>query len=141
MSGQYDNTNSGALFRNDRKTSNSHPDFRGSVNVNGQEFWVSAWLKAPRAGGDKFLSLALTPKDEQRTHTRTAPVKDAGLDDFLEGASDKVAQHKARHSDAKGDMPSRGPSQPPRDASNRNQHANDNLQAQDFDAFDDDIPF
>jgi len=60
---QYDNTNSGALFRNDDKQSDKHPDYRGPINVNGAEYWISGWLKTSKKGV-KFMSLAVTPKDE-----------------------------------------------------------------------------
>ena len=39
---EYDNTNRGVLFKNDRKESDSHPDYKGQINVDGTEFWLSA---------------------------------------------------------------------------------------------------
>lgn len=60
---EYDNTNRGALFKNDRKESDNHPDYKGSVNVGGVEYWLSAWVKDGRNG--KFMSLSVKPKDEQ----------------------------------------------------------------------------
>ena len=57
----YDNTNRGALFKNTDKTEEKHADYRGEVNVNGDEFWLNAWLKTSKKG-TKFLSLSLKPK-------------------------------------------------------------------------------
>lgn len=59
---QYDNTNKGALFRNNRKTSDSYPDFSGSVNVNGHDFWISAWVKQDK-NGNNYFSLSTRAKD------------------------------------------------------------------------------
>lgn len=62
---QYDNTNSGALFKNDKKTTPNHPDMRGSLNVGGVEYWVSCWTKTSKAGA-KFMSLSVQPKEQER---------------------------------------------------------------------------
>lgn len=62
---EYDNTNRGVLFKNDRKESDKHPDYKGNVNVNGVEFWLSAWIKESTKG--KFMSLSVQPKDAQQT--------------------------------------------------------------------------
>lgn len=64
MSKEFDNTNSGALFRNDRKETDKHPDYRGEINVGGTDYWISAWLKTS-GKGTKFMSLAVTPKDDK----------------------------------------------------------------------------
>ncbi|RLA00261.1 MAG: hypothetical protein DRQ47_09740 [Gammaproteobacteria bacterium] len=61
----YDNELKGVLFRNDRKTKESQPDYRGNCEIKGDEYWVSGWIKTPRAGGDKFMSLAFTKKEDQ----------------------------------------------------------------------------
>lgn len=60
----YDNTNSGSLFKNDKKTDGKHPDYRGTINVGGTDYWLSAWIRVagPNAKnpGSKFMSLAVT---------------------------------------------------------------------------------
>lgn len=61
MSGDYDNTNRGALFKNEDKQSDRHADYRGSINVDGKEFWLDAWLKTSKQG-KKFMSLSVKPK-------------------------------------------------------------------------------
>lgn len=58
----YDNTNRGALFKNNRKEKDSHPDYNGSLNVGGHDYWISAWLKTDKNGG-KFMSLSVKQKD------------------------------------------------------------------------------
>jgi len=68
---QYDNTDRGVLFKNDRKTTDSHPDYTGNINVGGQEFWLSAWIKEGQRG--KFMSLSIKPKEEQRQQPQRAP--------------------------------------------------------------------
>jgi uncharacterized protein (DUF736 family) len=60
----FDNTNSGALFKNDKRTNDRQPQYRGRINAGGVEFWVSAWVKKSRNGAN-FMSLALTPVEEQ----------------------------------------------------------------------------
>lgn len=62
---EYDNTNSGALFKNNEKETDKHPDYRGQLNVDGTDFWISGWLKTSKKGL-KFLSLAVKPKDESK---------------------------------------------------------------------------
>jgi len=67
---QYDNTNTGLLAKNDRKDTETHPDYTGSVNVGGVEYWLSAWIKTGKEGGklagQKYFSLSVKPKDGLR---------------------------------------------------------------------------
>ena len=54
--------NSGALFKNDKQGVENRPDYKGDVNVNGVEYWISAWLKEGKNG--KFMSLSFQPKQK-----------------------------------------------------------------------------
>ena len=62
MSKEYDNTNRGSLFDNDKKEKDTHPDFAGSINVDGKEYWLNGWKKTSKAG-KRFFSLSVKPKD------------------------------------------------------------------------------
>ena len=59
---KFDDTNHGVLFKNHDKADDKHADYTGSLNVNGEEFWLNAWLKTSKKTGTKFLSLSLKPK-------------------------------------------------------------------------------
>lgn len=71
---EYDNTNRGVLFKNDRKESDRHPEYKGSINVNGEEFWLSSWVKDGKNG--KFMSLSVTPKSDRPAAAPVAKQED-----------------------------------------------------------------
>jgi hypothetical protein len=72
--------NTGVLFKNDKKLNDNHPDYKGSITVNGVEYWISSWIKQGKNG--KFMGLAVTPKEA------TAPAKSSNkthsMDDLEE---------------------------------------------------------
>lgn len=70
MAQQFDNNNRGALFKNDRKESDSHPGYTGTINVAGVDYWLSAWVKEGNKG--KFFSLSVKPKDAPKAQAQRA---------------------------------------------------------------------
>lgn len=56
--------NSGSMFLVEQKKKDSFPDFEGSVEVNGEQMWVSGWKKT--GNGKKFISLSFKPKDPSK---------------------------------------------------------------------------
>jgi hypothetical protein len=58
----------GILFKNDRATNERAPQYKGSATINGQEYWIGAWIREGKSGG-KFMSLSFTSKDDQRQGT------------------------------------------------------------------------
>ena len=61
MTKEWDRTNSGTLFKNDKQGKAARPDYNGSINVDGRDYWISAWIKEGQKG--KFMSLSVKPKD------------------------------------------------------------------------------
>ena len=76
---QYDSTNRGSLFKNDKKTEEKHPDLSGSVNIEGVEYWISGWSKVSK-GGQKFISLSVRQKQEQ-TRQSSQPTRASKKED------------------------------------------------------------
>lgn len=77
--------NSGVLFRNSRKKfkprdkanpdapreplndkEDKKPDYTGETTVNGQDYWIAAWIKTSERQGSKYFSLAFTPKTDRQ---------------------------------------------------------------------------
>ena len=50
--------NSGAIFKNDKKTADNQPDYRGKINVEGKELEISLWVKTAQSGV-KYMSAAI----------------------------------------------------------------------------------
>lgn len=77
----YDNTNSGILARNENRKTDKHPEFTGSINVDGVDYWISAWVNEGKAGGKmegkKYFSLKVNAKEQRApAQGRPAPFKD-----------------------------------------------------------------
>jgi len=63
--------NSGSIFANDNKTTENHPDGKGSALIGGVEYWVSSWNKVSK-DGKPWRSMSFTPKEQQQAPQRPA---------------------------------------------------------------------
>ena len=62
---EYDNTNRGVLFKNDKQGVETRPDYNGKININGVEHWLAAWVKTSQKG-TPFMSLSIGDPVEQK---------------------------------------------------------------------------
>jgi len=61
---EYSNENRGAIWRNEKKELDTHPDFTGSLNVNGVDYWVNAWKRKSDAN-EKAPALSFSIKEKE----------------------------------------------------------------------------
>ena len=64
--------NSGAIFKNSKKTTEKQPDYQGTVNVNGKEMQISLWLKESK-NGNKYFSVAFQEPFKRNSQVITKP--------------------------------------------------------------------
>lgn len=59
---QFDNRNRGVLFREFKKKHPKAPDWTGTLDIDGTEHRISAWIKTSKKGTE-FLSLKRETED------------------------------------------------------------------------------
>lgn len=67
----FDNTNTGALFKTKKKKNEKSPDYYGRLNVAGKEYRLGAWLKDTKVG--KILSIRVSTPEEQKQEQDDIP--------------------------------------------------------------------
>ena len=65
----------GSLFRNEKRETDSQPHAKGSALIDGVEYWVAAWTNA-KDSGEKYQNLQFTRKDSQHAPNPQAPGHD-----------------------------------------------------------------
>ena len=60
----YSKENRGSIWGNKRKTKDTHPDFTGTMNVEGREYFVDGWKRKPDANPNApSMTFKVKPKD------------------------------------------------------------------------------
>lgn len=81
---EYDNTNRGQIWKNDDRKTETHPQFKGTVNVEGVEYWVSAWSRKPDANPKApALSFSIKKKEDEVEAPSTDVVAQDSFDDTI----------------------------------------------------------
>ena len=75
----FDTTNRGSIWQNENKKTENHPDFTGTLNVEGREYWVSAWKRKPGAN-PKSPALAFSVKAKEPVIHADAVITQPGPD-------------------------------------------------------------
>jgi uncharacterized protein (DUF736 family) len=78
---EYDNEMRFVLFPNDKGDNDKRPNLRGSIQIAGVEYDLSAWTKVS-AKGTKFLSGQVQPKrDSAKPATQAEPENKSPISD------------------------------------------------------------
>ena len=84
----FDKTNTFTLGKVDKdKPENAErdtekwPDYKGTLNVDGVEYYLSAWVKTNGQTGEKFFSGAIQVA-EKKTAAPATPASGGGMDGF-----------------------------------------------------------
>ena len=75
---QWDNTNRGTMSENNKGDNPARPDYKGTINVEGTEYWISAWHKKSYNG--PFISLSVQPKTENGQERKPIPAVNQPVD-------------------------------------------------------------
>lgn len=85
----YDNDNRGAIWKNDNKATDKHPDFKGKATIGGVDYYVSAWKRGPddnpKAPALRFSVTAVSDvaeKGMQQARQAAQPTADDFEDDL-----------------------------------------------------------
>lgn len=62
----YDNSNSGVISKNKRKTEDKHPDITGQATIDGVEYYIDGYQRKRNEDGSPFYSLKFKPKGDRR---------------------------------------------------------------------------
>lgn len=77
---------SGSMSRNKRREKASQPEFTGSGEFEGREFWINAWVKEGKDG--KFFSFSFKAKQPRTDAERVAAVRQGAAQHFPTDDSD-----------------------------------------------------
>lgn len=70
---QYDNTNRGALWKNaEMRPDKKDPHFQGTININGKEYFISAWKPDPEKVGPKTPVLSISVREKSAPQQQAA---------------------------------------------------------------------
>ena len=75
---EYDNTNSFALFKNDKGDNPKRPDYTGKMNVDGINFRISGWVRESANG--KFISRSVQLQENTNSEYKKPSLEGADED-------------------------------------------------------------
>lgn len=79
----YDNSNRGAVWKNDRRSSEKHPHLTGTCDIDGTEYFVNIWKNDVSENPKKpILSLSFAKKQQKAPAEPQAKPLDVDFEDI-----------------------------------------------------------
>jgi hypothetical protein len=79
----YDNTNRGAIFKNDKKGNDKAPEYKGTINIEGADYEIALWIQKSKDGSKTFFSTSQKLKEVQpevkAAESKTVEVEETDL--------------------------------------------------------------
>lgn len=72
-------TNSGSLFKNQRKERDEQPDYTGTMNIEGTVYRMSGWINKPQSGGPAYINMKF--QEVESGPPRRRPMSGTHMDD------------------------------------------------------------
>lgn len=73
--------NTASLFKNEKKTEEKQPDYKGKANIGGVEYFISGWINETKNGSNylslKFGEVEQGLKPENKEEPQQKPVREA----------------------------------------------------------------
>jgi hypothetical protein len=77
MAQEYDNTNRGSIWKNEKRETEKHPTHTGSINIDGKEYWLNGWVRAKDASEKApAMSFSVRAKEAQNNAPKGSPSAD-----------------------------------------------------------------
>jgi hypothetical protein len=77
----FDNNNTGAIWGNKDRKTDKHPTHTGSLNVEGVEYRVSAWV-GDKSKNQPALSFKIQKKEPKQEQKQSAPKQEINNSDI-----------------------------------------------------------
>jgi len=71
--------NSGTIFKNEFKTTETHPDYKGKINVDGVVKEIALWVNKPEGGGKSYFGVKISDVYVKPESSEPIPTPDDDL--------------------------------------------------------------
>ena len=85
----YDNTDKGVLFLNKYKQKDTHPDYKGKINLKGKETKIAGWKRLNKETKEEYIYLAEDNYEKTEIQPTTSPVVET-KETFVEDFDDEI---------------------------------------------------